>query len=142
MSKRAVLLVILGVVLIYPLISFIGMNNAFHTPVLEGIQKEILNYQLSIWICWLIFAGVAVFYKWKRHNNLFFLITYVFLIIGFGIFGLYYQKMIEMFDIPSMFKDTYILGLLVILQNLITSVVLTIFLQVCVWWFTRSWHRR
>lgn len=142
MSKKVILLIVLGLTLLYPIISLIGITNAFDALVLESVRVKILNFQLSIWISWIIFASVAVFYKWTRQKNVFFWITYIFLVIGFGIFGIYYQKMVNIFNVPTLFIDTYTLGLIVILQNIITALVLTVFLHACVWWFTRRWHRR
>lgn len=142
MSKRTILFLILGLLLIYPLISFAGLFQAFDTSKIDVVQGKIRNYQLSIWISWIIFASVAVYYKWITEKNLFFSITYGFLVIGFGIFGIYFQKMVNSFNLASTFEDHYTWGILAILQNLVVAVVLTVFLQISVWWFTRRFHRR
>ncbi|MFZ0489628.1 MAG: hypothetical protein WBV11_02620 [Salegentibacter sp.] len=100
------------------------------------------SFQLSIWICWVFFAAVGVYYKWTRKGNFVFYLTYLFLFIGFALFGFFMQKVMVDYHIKPSFGDVYSRGTLTAILNLGYAVALTAFLQAAVWWFTRKWHRR
>lgn len=142
MEKKTLLLIILLLTLLYPIFSLVHLEQAFsNAPVLETVQDELNNYRLSIWISWIVFAVVSVYYKWTRKENFFFNSTYIFLLVAFTFFGYYTQQLVNTFEISTPFKDKYSLGVFTAIQNLFASAVLTIFLQLAVWWFTRKFHR-
>ena len=143
MTKKSVLLFIFIILLFYPIYSI------FQLEAITGVEGEpeeaqsgLINYQISIWISWIVMACMAVYTKWSRKSNLFFNLTYGFLIIAFAIFGYYTQLIITTYDLPSHFSDNYTHGVFAAVQNIVISIVLTGLLQVGVWWFTRRWHRR
>ena len=142
MQKKNVLWIIAILVLIYPIFALFNATEALGTTTVKGAENQVLNYQVSIWITWVVLVSLAVYYKWTRKKNIFFFFIYAFLVVGFGIFGYLTQNLILAYDLPSQFSDTYTFGLLIALQNIVTSAVLTGFLQAAVWWFTRRWHRR
>lgn len=143
MEKKTWLLILLLLILIYPAFSLVQLENAFSdAAVLEAVQDELNNYRLSIWISWIVFAVVSVYYKWTREDNLFFYSTYIFLLIAFTFFGYYTQHLVNTFEMPTRFNDKYSLGVFTAIQNLFAPALLTIFLQLAVWWFTRKFHRR
>lgn len=140
--KKKMLIIILLLIIIYPIFSFVLLEQTLSDePSLEAAQDQIYNFRLSIWISWLVFAVVSVYYKWTREENLFFNITYIFLLIAFSFFGYSIQNMVNIFDLPTRFDDNYSLGVFTAIQNLFAPAVLTIFLQLAVWWFTRKFHR-
>ena len=109
---------------------------------MRAAEKQLFNFQRSIWISWLILVSLAIYYKWTRKRNLLFYLTYAFLFVAFAVFGIYVQKLVNVFEVPSNFEDSYTLGVFSAFQNILVSGVLTGFLQAAVWWFTRRWHRR
>lgn len=136
------LIIILLLIIIYPIFSFVLLEQTLSDePSLEATQDQIYNFRLSIWISWIVFAVVSVYYKWTREENLFFNSTYIFLLIAFSFFGYSIQNMTNIFDLPTRFDDNYSLGVFTAIQNLLAPAVLTIFLQLAVWWFTRKFHR-
>jgi len=142
LEKKTLLLIILLLTLLYPIFSLVQLEQAFsNAPVLETVQDELNNYRLSIWISWIVFAVVSVYYKWTRKENFFFNSTYIFLLVAFTFFGYYTQQLVNTFEISTPFNDKYSLGVFTAIQNLFASAVLTIFLQLAVWWFTRKFHR-
>lgn len=86
-------------------------------------------------------AFLAIYYKWTEKDNLFFKLTYFFLILGFGTFGYFTQKAVNLFESSSRFSDSYTLGVFTALQHLAVGVVFTIFLQIAVRIFQTKWHR-
>ncbi|MGM1056561.1 MAG: hypothetical protein ACQEWG_11800 [Bacteroidota bacterium] len=140
--KKKMLIIILLLIIIYPIFSFVLLEQTLSDePSLEAAQDQIYNFRLSIWISWIVFAVVSVYYKWTREENLFFNITYIFLLIAFSFFGYSIQNMSNIFDLPTRFDDNYSLGVFTAIQNFFAPAVLTIFLQLAVWWFTRKFHR-
>lgn len=143
MDIKRILLVIFITILLYPAYKLISLGSYMGTAgSLEEVQREILNYQVSIWISWVVMVCIAVYSKWTEKKNSFFILTYFFVAVGFIFLGIYYQQMISEFDLPSRFRDGYTHGVLVAVQNLLMAGILTGFLQAGVWWFTRRWHRR
>lgn len=128
--------------LLYPVISVLILNQDFgRGSTAERLSSLLSSYRISLWLCWLVMAGLAVFYKWTTDRNFFFNIIYFFLGIGFGFFGYYSQRMVNIFDLASPFSDSYTFGFLTGIQNFVVPAVLTAFLQIAAWWFTRRWHR-
>lgn len=136
------LVILVLLVLLYPAYMLFRAHSVLSFEEVRAVEESILNYQLSIWISWILLASVAVFYKWTDKGNFFFYFTYAFLCMSFALYGYLHQDMINRFNLPSSFSDNYTLGILTAFQNIISSVILTAFLQGAVWWFTRRWYRR
>jgi len=132
-------LIILIITIMYPLWQLLKMHTAF----IEGneIEAVVNNYRISIWLCWVVFAAIAVSYKWTKKNNFFFTATYAFIIAALIPYGYYYNKLLGTLDVTTSFKDSHTAGVLVAVQNGVVLIALTVFLQVCVWWFTQRQHR-
>lgn len=142
MGKKGVLRALVIMVLVYPAYMFFMAANSLDSREIAPGREAILNYQVSIWISWIFLVSTAVYYKWTEKRNSFFYFTYGFLVVAFAVFGYLHQSFVNFHDLPSPFKDGYTLGVLLFLQNLVVSSILTGFLQAGVWWFTRRWHRR
>ena len=142
MNKKYLISGLVGLIIIYPGLSALILSQEIGLgSTLERLANLLSSYRISLWLCWVVMASLAIFYKWTTGKNLFFNIIYFFLGIGFGFFGFYSQRMVNIFDLSSLFSDTYTLGFLVGIQNFIVPAILTGFLQAGVWWFTRRWHR-
>lgn len=139
MSKKAVFLIVYGLVLIYPLFMLFRLDQALSAGTdLERVQEKLLGFQIGIWISWIFLVSLAIYYKWTKKRNFIFSLTYGFLFVCFSIFGTYTQMMANQFHLPSSFEDDYTLGVFTAVQNIVVSAVLTGFLQAGVWWFTRK----
>ena len=142
MNKKYLISGLFVLLLLYPALSVLILSQEIglgSTP--ERLANLLSSYRISLWLCWIVMASLAIFYKWTTGENLFFNIIYIFLSLGFGFFGFYSQRIINLFDLSSPFSDTYTYGFLVGIQNFIVPAILTGFLQAGVWWFTRRWHR-
>lgn len=141
MRKKNILRFLFLTVLLYPLFTLFGAVGDLNASSLQEAMDSVLHYQISIWLTWLVLVSVSVYFKWSRQKNFFFFFTYAFLVMAFGFLGYLSQEVVTNFDLPNKFRDNYSFGVLHALQHIITSVVLTGFLQAAVWWFTRRWHR-
>lgn len=142
MNIKTIFYIVIILVIIYPAFSVFLVDQAMQNGNETEIKRAISAYQLSIWISWLIFAILAIYYKWTTEENIFFYTTYGFLILGFSIYGYYIQKMVNLLNVETGFRDNYTFGVFTAIQNLAVAGLLTGFLQAAVWWFTRRWHRR
>lgn len=142
MRKKSVLKFLFLTVLLYPIFTLFNAVGDLNAPELQEALDAVLHYQISIWISWLVLVSASIYFKWTKKKNFFFFFTYAFLAVAFGFLGYLTQELLSAFDLPNKFKDTYSFGILHALQHIITSVVITAFLQAAVWWFTRRWHRR
>ncbi|MFD2518829.1 hypothetical protein [Salinimicrobium flavum] len=142
MKKRDILKILVLLVIFYPAYTLFRANEALGNVLAIEAENSITNYQISVWITWIVLVTVAVFYKWTQKRNYFFFFTYGFLFVTFSILGYLHQEMVNIFDLPSPFRDSYTLGVLTAIQNILVSSILTGFLHAGVWWFTRRWHRR
>lgn len=143
MEKRTILLVIFIAVLCYPVFTAYQYWEVIAAGRgIEVVENQLISYQISIWITWVITVAMAVYYKWTEKNNLMFYVTYGFIVAAFILFGAFSQMMVNEFDLPSPFEDDYTLGVFAAIQNIFVSALLTGFLHAGVWWFTRRWHRR
>lgn len=139
----AILSSILFVLLAYPVFNIFQLEQVMTQGAeQEIVEKRLVNYQLSVWIYWLVFVCFAIHQKWTKKRNFFFYYLYAFLLIAFGIFGYYFQKVISNYNIETAYRDPYTLGVVMALQNLLAAAVLMGILQAGVWWFTRRWHRK
>lgn len=142
MRKKSVLRLVAILSLIYPVVALFGATEAIGEVTAREAESEIIGYQVSIWLAWVVLVIVAVYFKWTQKKNFFFFFTYAYLVIAFGLFGYLSQDLILTYNLPSRFEDHYTFAVLTALQNIIMAAVLTGFLQAGVWWFTRRWHRR
>lgn len=143
MKKRQLLLLIFIILLLYPLYQAYGVLDLFTSAQNPGeIRADITGYQLSIWLSWVGMVVVSVYYKWTQKNNFFFILTYFFLVLAFGVFGYFTQHALNLFGNSSRFSDSYTLGVFTALQHLAVAAILTVFLQIAVSLFQTKWHRR
>lgn len=143
MSKRLILLGILVLSLLIPGLYLLHLESVFNSG---ATQEEVVNalagYRLRVWLNWVIMVIVAVYYKWTTESNLFFKIIYLFMILAFGVEGIYIQRLINNFDVVTNFQDSYTYGILMSVINIIMVLAITAALHLGVWWFTRKWHRQ
>lgn len=142
MRKKNLLKFLFLAVLIYPLFTLFRAVGNLNGVELQDTLDSVLHYQVSIWVSWIVLVSASVYFKWTKQKNFFFFFTYAFLVVAFGFLGYLSQELVTQFDLPNKFRDDYSYGILHALQHIISSVVLTAFLQAAVWWFTRRWHRR
>lgn len=142
MKRKTILIIIFLLLLFYPLFSVFLLEEAISSGErLKEVEFDLVKYQRSIWLSWIIFVAMAVYYKWVKNRNFLFYFTYAFLFVAFVVYGIYVQRLVIAYDIPSAFEDSYTLGVFSAFQNILMSGILTGFLQAAVWWFTRR-HRR
>ena len=142
MRKKNLLKFLFLAVLIYPLFTLFRAVGNLNGVELQDTLDSVLHYQVSVWVSWIVLVSASVYFKWTKQKNFFFFFTYAFLVVAFGFLGYLSQELVTQFDLPNKFRDDYSYGILHALQHIISSVVLTAFLQAAVWWFTRRWHRR
>ncbi|WP_324718900.1 hypothetical protein [Salinimicrobium sp. HB62] len=143
MRKKNILNFLFLVILLYPIFTLFNAVGQLNGPEeLESAMDAVLHYQISIWVSWLVLVSASVYFKWTKQRNFFFFFTYAFLVVAFSFLGYLSQELVTDYELPNKFRDEYSFGILHALQHIITSVVLTAFLQAAVWWFTRRWHRR
>lgn len=143
MNKKIIFGLLFFLLLLYPAISVFQLHQTIQDQnSAKMIDQQLMAYQLSIWLSWLIMVIISIYYKWTTKRNDFFYFIYFFLLVGFGIFGFYFQKSVTILEIETSFRDNYTLGVFATLQNFAAAGILTGFLQAAVWWFTRRWHRR
>lgn len=141
--KRRRLLLLTLVILVYPVYKAIdaGLILFGEEEEVAAVTQSITAFQLSIWILWVILVSISVYFKWIAKRNLFFYITYGLIILGFGLYGFYTQKAVNLYDLPSRFEDRYTLGVFMALQQVAVAGILTFFIQFSVWIFKSKWHR-
>ena len=143
MRKKDILRFLFLVILLYPIYMLFNAVGQLNEPVeLQTAIDAVGHYQISIWVSWLVLVSASVYFKWTKHRNFFFFFTYAFLVVAFGFLGYLSQELVTDYELPNKFRDQYSFGILNAMQHIISSVVLTVFLQAAVWWFTRRWHRR
>lgn len=143
MSKKTILLIILILALLYPGYSAILIGQLLEqSTALSEAESQLNNYRISIWVSWIVIVGIAIYYKWTQKKDAFFKFTYIYLLVAFAFYGYYAQSLVNNFDLATRYEDNYSLGVFTALENLFAPVLLTIFLQACVWWFTRRLHRK
>ena len=143
MKRKTVLVIIFILLLFYSLYSVFVLEEVISSgSSIREAESELVAFQRSIWITWILLVSMAVYYKWIKKRNFIFYFTYAFLFVAFSVYGIYVQRLVTAYDVPSSFEDSYTLGVFSALQNILMSAILTGFLQAAVWWFTRRWHRR
>lgn len=142
MKRKTVLVIIFILLLFYSLYSVFVLDEAISLESsIRETESALIAFQRSIWITWILLVSMAVYYKWVKKRNFIFYFTYAFLFVAFSVYGIYVQKLVTAYNLPSSFDDSYTLGIFSALQNILMSGILTGFLQAAVWWFTRRWHR-
>lgn len=142
MRKKNILRFLFIAVLFYPVYTLFKAVGNLNREELQETLNSVSNFQISIWVSWVVLVSISVYFKWTEKRNFFFFFTYAFLVVGFGFLGYLSQELVLEYDLPNKFGDGYSYGVLHALQHIVSSVVLTAFLQAAVWWFTRRWHRR
>lgn len=104
-------------------------------------METIVTSLIIGWILWLLLVSMAVYQKWKRKKELMFYVTYAFLGLGLAVFV--WIAMSLPVNTPG--DTTLSVGIqakyLLIIKNFSVMMVMTIFLQISVWWFTHHRHR-
>lgn len=143
MKRKTVLVIIFILLLFYSLYSVFVLEEVISSgSSIREAESALIAFQRSIWITWILLVSMAVYYKWVKKRNFIFYFTYAFLFVAFAVYGIYVQRLVIAYDVPSSFEDSYTLGVFSALQQILMSAILTGFLQAAVWWFTRRWHRR
>ena len=143
MKRKTVLVIIFILLLFYSLYSVFVLEEVISSQrVVREAESALVAFQRSIWISWIILVSMAVYYKWSKKRNFIFYFTYAFLFVAFSVYGIYVQRLVVAYELPSSFEDSYTLAVFSALQQILMSAILTGFLQAAVWWFTRRWHRR
>ena len=143
MKRRTVLIILFLLLLLYPLYAVFNVEEGISSGNdLKAVELDLLGFQRSIWLTWIPLVAMAVYYKWVKKRNFIFYFTYAFLFVAFSVYGVYVQRLVIAYDLPSRFENSYTLAIFSAFQNIIMAGVLTGFLQAAVWWFTRRWHRR
>lgn len=143
MKRKTVLVIIFILLLFYSLYSVFVLEEVISSgSSIREAESALIAFQRSIWITWILLVSMAVYYKWVKKRNFIFYFTYAFLFVAFAVYGIYVQRLVTAYDMPSSFEDSYTLGVFSALQQILMSAILTGFLQAAVWWFTRRWHRR
>ena len=143
MKRRTVLIILFLLLLLYPLYAVFNVEEGISSGNdFKAVELDLLGFQRSIWLTWIPLVAMAVYYKWVKKRNFIFYFTYAFLFVAFSVYGVYVQRLVIAYDLPSRFENSYTLAIFSAFQNIIMAGVLTGFLQAAVWWFTRRWHRR
>lgn len=139
MTKRTIAIFFFLLLLGVSLYAVFSLEDGI-TPEGELInaERELQRFQLIIWLCWVVLIVGSVIYKWITQRNLLFYLTYAFIFISFVIFGIYFQRVVTLYNLPSAFGDNYTLGIFTALQNILVCGILTGALQAAVWWFTKK----
>tara|TARA_R100000789_G_C2945986_1_gene133577 strand:- start:127 stop:501 length:375 start_codon:yes stop_codon:yes gene_type:complete len=123
MKFKQILIILFLVILIYPIYSVFQL--------FENQEGVFINYQISIWISWILMIAIATVYKWRSKKNMFFYWIYAVLVIGFAILGFYLEDQ----------NVNYRMANFVAIKNFLMAMGFTLFIQVSIWWFSRKWHR-
>lgn len=143
MDKQKLYIIITALGLLYPIIALFNLAGSFSEAAqAETVGRALQGYLASVWIVWVVVTVLAINYKWTTGRNLFFVVVYGIILVGFMIYGYYPQRLVSVFDLPNTFEDNHSYGIFAFLQNTVSAGILTGLLQAGVWWFTRRWHRR
>ena len=142
MRSKSVLLILFFLLLLFPIYAIYELESIEADSSLDIVISNLNLLQLSIWSVWLFMAIIAVFFKWKKKNDILFNFIYIFLVIGFCFLGYYTDELNSYYEIPDRMKPRLPFGSLITLKNLAVSVAFTAFLQFAVFWFSTKWHRR
>jgi len=142
MNNRLFLLGIMILSLLIPGLYILNLESVFNNgSAQEEVGKAISGYSLRVWLSWIIMIIVAIHNKWITGSNNFFKMIYFIIVFSFGIEGIYLQRMVNMYELPTNFQDSFSYGIFFTILHIIMAVGLTAFLQLGVWWFTNKFHR-
>lgn len=104
-------------------------------------MDTLITYLIIVWFLWLILVSFAVYQKWKKKKELMFYLTYALLGLAFAM--LIWIAM----SLPGNTSGYASIGgihgkYLILIKNFPIMLIMTIFLQISVWWFTNRWHRK
>lgn len=143
MNKKLILLGILVLSLLIPGLYLLHLESVFNNGSSQDeVVRALTGYRLRVWLSWVIMVIVAIYHKWTTESNLFFKMIYLFMILAFGVEGIYIQRLVNRFEVLTTFQDSNTYGILMTVINLIMITAITAFLHIGVWWFTRKWHRK
>jgi len=143
MNKKLILLGILVLSLLIPGLYLLHLESVFNNGSSQDeVVRALAGYRLRVWLSWVIMVIVAIYHKWTTESNLFFKMIYLFMILAFGVEGIYIQRLVNRFEVLTTFQDSNTYGILMTVINLIMITAITAFLHIGVWWFTRKWHRK
>src|SRR5690606_10930447 len=143
MNKKLILLGILVLSLLIPGLYLLHVESVFNDGSSQDeVVRALAGYRLRVWLSWVIMVIVAIYHKWTTESNLFFKMIYLFMILAFGVEGIYIQRLVNRFEVLTTFQDSNTYGILMTVINLIMITAITAFLHIGVWWFTRKWHRK
>ncbi|MBZ9631290.1 hypothetical protein LB465_10915 [Salegentibacter sp. LM13S] len=107
----------------------------------QVVQQAIQNFQISIWIGWILITGPAIYLRWKYGNQLLFIINYLTVITAFIFLGFYVNRgaELELWSLGDSFRENVIF---MVIMNILLICGMTAFVQAAIWWFSKKWHRR
>lgn len=111
------------------------------TTTAETVQKAIRNFQISIWIGWLLITVPAIYFRWKYAKHILFIIDYLIVITAFILLGVYINRgaELELWSLADSFKGNITF---MILRNILLICGMTAFVHAAIWWFSKRWHRK
>ncbi|PRX48847.1 hypothetical protein [Salegentibacter salegens] len=118
------------------------LEQAFSaTTTAKAAQQAIQNFQISIWVGWLLITGPAIYVRWKYANHILFIIDYLIAITAFIILGVYVNRgaELELWALGNSFRGNVTFMLL---RNILLICGMTAFIHAAIWWFSKRWHRR
>ena len=101
----------------------------------EGVEEALQNYHISIWCAWILITIPAIYLRWKYKLHHLFIFNYFFIALSYLLLGYYLDQGIndELLKI-SVFHITF--------QYVLVISVITAFIHIAIWWFSKKWHRR
>lgn len=143
MSRKSIVLSGVVILILYPLFTLWGAFSALNlVNEAQLVEDRILNFQIAIWITWILITVLAIYYKWTRKKDLIFYLTYAYILAAFTILAFLIVRFYSLYDLKGQVTDPLSFGIISVLPNIFTAAVLTGLLQIAVWWFTRRWHRK
>lgn len=101
------------------------------------------SYNIAIWVGWVLITTAAVIFKWRNNREILFILDYIIILLSFSFLGYYLEEGVSNFSwnlqtgmltLPS--------GFAIALKNILIMGGMTVFIRVCIWWFSLRWHRR
>lgn len=119
-----------------------NLQKAFSSVLEPGkTYQAIKNYQISIWCGWLLITSSAIYNRWKKNNHILFAIDYFIMVTAFIFLG-YYLNLgveIELWGVGDFVEQRIIF---IILKNILLICLMTAFIHIAIWWFSKRWHRK
>ncbi|MBZ9652459.1 hypothetical protein [Psychroflexus montanilacus] len=140
--KTALSWIITGIGMAIIVIFFCIVDSSFSDQMTKDeIKISIQNYQISIWIGWIIMTVSAIYRQWKSKNYVLFLIDYVIVITAFIGLGYFLGKGQELG--LWTFSNSFTQGIeFNVIRNIFLICFMTGFIQAAIWLFSSKWHRK